>query len=157
MSRWFSGSGYEIDYEDLLETINQHTTEGGAIYIGTDSFLTKNHCIFATAICLHGAKTSHSGKYYIHRNKASSKKFKSLLGRIMTEVEKTIFIAMELDKTCPDLIIELHLDISATNKPGETSKFSDMLTGYAKSTGFSCKIKPDSWASSAVADRHSKK
>ena len=54
------------------------------------------------------------------------------------------------------ILIELHLDISASDKKEATSRFSDMLVGYAKGVGFPCKIKPDAFAATSVADKHNK-
>ena len=51
MSSWYTGSGYEVEYDDLLQLIKEHTESGGKIYVGTDSFLNKNRCVFATAVC----------------------------------------------------------------------------------------------------------
>jgi predicted RNase H-related nuclease YkuK (DUF458 family) len=56
----------------------------------------------------------------------------------------------------PDAEIELHLDISPAHKQNGTSQFADMLTGFAKGSGFNVKIKPNAWASQSVADKHSK-
>mgnify|MGYP003110307046 CR=1 FL=1 len=155
MSIWYTGTGYEIEYKDLIKVVENHTKAGGTVYIGTDSFLTKKHCVFATAICLHGGKLE-GGRYFIQKNKPSAKKFKVLLSRIMAEVEKTIYFALKIHEDCPKANIELHLDIGASTAEGATAQYSDMLTGYAKSSGFSCKVKPDSWASSSIADKHSK-
>ena len=155
MSSWYTGSGYEVEYDDLLQLIKEHTESGGKIYIGTDSFLNKNRCVFATAVCFHkGGQTG--GRYFIQRTWSNRKQFKVLLARILAEVEKTVFFATKIHEACPEADIELHLDISTADKKAATSKYCDMLTGFAKSTGFSCKVKPDSWASSSVADKHSK-
>ena len=53
-------------------------------------------------------------------------------------------------------IRDRHLDVSSSEKDTKTSKFSDMLIGYAKGSGFECKVKPLAFAASSVADRHSK-
>ena len=49
-----------------------------------------------------------------------------------------------------------NFDISASSKNNGTSRFAELLTGYAKSTGFECKIKPYAFAAASVADKHSK-
>ena len=149
MSQWFTGSGYELAYDDLIKLIKEHSANGGKIFIGTDSFLTKRKCVFATAICLHGGNLQ-GGRYFVQRHSVKASKFKALLTRIMAEVEKTIFFALKIHETCPEAEIELHLDIGASTASGATAEYSDMLTGYAKSTGFSCKVKPDSWALSLI-------
>ena len=52
--------------------------------------------------------------------------------------------------------MELHLDVSPFHANNGTSKFSDMLKGFVQGSGFSCKLKPNAWASQSIADRHSK-
>ena len=57
---------------------------------------------------------------------------------------------------CPNIKIEIHLDVSASDKKAGTSHISDMLVGYAKGAGFETKIKPDAFAAASIADKHSK-
>tara|TARA_R100000808_G_C2090993_1_gene111422 strand:- start:495 stop:731 length:237 start_codon:yes stop_codon:yes gene_type:complete len=76
--------------------------------------------------------------------------------RIMAEVQDSINVGMRLLYYCPQINIELHLDVSDSEKNTKTSKFSDMLIGMAKGNGFDCKIKPLAFAASSIADKHSK-
>ena len=48
------------------------------------------------------------------------------------------------------------LDISSADKKEKTSSYADMLIGYAKGVGFKCKVKPNAFAASSIADKHSK-
>jgi predicted RNase H-related nuclease YkuK (DUF458 family) len=153
---WCTPNGSEINFNEILLHIKSHTKSGGSIFIGTDSFLTGAHCVFANAICLHGAASQMGGMYYIKKSKFNGKHFKVLVNRMLSEIQSSIETALKISDLYPDAKIELHLDISGTNGIGATSQYADMLTGYAKSTGFPCKIKPHSWASSSVADKHSK-
>jgi len=52
--------------------------------------------------------------------------------------------------------IEVHLDISSSASQAATSSFSDSIRGYVDSAGFENKIKPNSWASFSIADKHAK-
>ena len=47
---------------------------------------------------------------------------------------------------------EVHLDIGSDPIRCATFKFKKELTSIVKSQGFCCKVKPESWASSGVAD-----
>ena len=76
--------------------------------------------------------------------------------RITEEVQKSVNTGLKLLTFCPKIDIELHLDVSPEHKGEGTSKFSKMLVGYAKGSGFDCKIKPNAFAASSVADKHSK-
>ena len=153
---WFDPDGLEIDYDKLIEEIKQHTKNHGKIFIGTDSFITKGICSFVTAVCFHGAIGQTGGRYYLKRDKVSVEHFDTLVVRMLEEVTKTVNTTLMISECCPSAKIELHLDISTSPERGATGKYADMLTGYAKSTGFPIRTKPDSWASSSVADKHSK-
>lgn len=76
--------------------------------------------------------------------------------RILAEVQKSVELGLKLLELIPVLDIEIHLDVSASDKNNGTSKFADMLTGYATGAGFNCKIKPNAYAATSVADKHSK-
>tara|TARA_Y100001963_G_C6702474_1_gene410169 strand:- start:294 stop:761 length:468 start_codon:yes stop_codon:yes gene_type:complete len=155
MDDWFTGSGNRIAFNDILEIITKHSEQDGTVYIGSDSMLQKQKCVFCTAICLLG-DTKQSNRYFIRRTKSDAKEFKTLLQRITSEVQKSIDMGLRLLELCPTIKIELHLDVSNSNKESRTGKFADMLVGYAKGSGFDCKIKPDAFAAYCVADKHSK-
>ena len=153
---WHTGTGKKVLVADMMDIIKKHVDNNGSIYIGTDSCVDKNRCVFATAICLHGANEQSGGKYFFRRVFFKRKKFSSLVHRISHEVQQSIELALLLSEDIPPTKIELHIDISPANKGHGTSKFADMLTGYARASGFEYKIKPDAWASQSVADKHSK-
>jgi len=39
MGKWFTGSGIEIEFSNILAEIGEQTANQGGIYIGSDSFL----------------------------------------------------------------------------------------------------------------------
>ena len=153
---WTSGAGDEYGFNSVCEDIKNHLANNGKIFIGTDSFLTGKQCIFATAICLHGATGQLGGKYFFKRSTALKGNFSELLLRMLKEAQDSIVIAMELSEIFPEADLEIHLDIGS-GKKNKTRKFISALTSYAKSAGFKCKVKPYAWASASVADKHSKK
>jgi predicted RNase H-related nuclease YkuK (DUF458 family) len=153
---WHTGSGYEIEFEDVLAQIHAHFEKNGNIFVGCDSQIIKSRCVFSTIICIHGADGQSGGRYFFNREKISGKRFPTLVIRLTKEVEKSIEVASLITEVNPDIEVEIHID--ANSREGEvTTKFSDMLIGYARGAGFSCKVKPDSWASSSIADKHSKR
>ena len=156
MSNWFTGSGKTIEFEEIVNIIESHSEQGGHVYVGSDSFLNKKDCTFSTAICLHAADGQSGGRYFIKRNKFDPKLYENLIQRITAEVKNSIDIGLKLIDLCPEIKIELHLDVSSSEKNTKTSKFSDMLVGYANGSGFECKIKPMAFAATSIADKHSK-
>ncbi len=154
--KWISGTGEAHDFPHIVSCIKDHVHNDGKLFVGTDSFITGDECVFATAVCLHGANGQKGGKYFFKRTRKPRKKFSELLVRILKEVQDSIDIALYIAERFPSASLEIHLDIG-TGQNNKTSKFVNMLTAYAKSTGFKCKVKPHAWASASVADRHSKK
>lgn len=152
---WYTGSGYEINFKQILIQIRKHSNDNGKVFIGCDSQLIKSQCIFSTVICLHGADGQRGGYYFFSREKLIAKEFPTVLIRLTKEVEKSIEMASLISDLGPEIDIEIHID--ASSKEGEkSSKISDMLIGYARGAGFKCRIKPEAWASNSVADKHSK-
>ena len=153
---WRTGEGSNVELISIYSALKEHTTANGSIYIGTDSYISKDKCIFATAICLHGADGQRGGNYFFRRVSFRREKFSELVQRIFKEVQESIELALTISETIPSAKIEIHLDVSPSDKGHKTSKLADMLTGYTASSGFEYKIKPHAWASQSVADKHSK-
>ena len=152
---WFTGSGVETTFSDLVKTLRENTGRGTRVFIGTDSFISKREIRFASAICLHGEGVS---RYFFTRNFEKLSKFKVLISRITEEVRRTVEIADVLytQEDIDSNQIELHIDVSAFERKTKTSKFAEMLEVYVEGAGYTCKIKPDAWSSQTIADRHSK-
>jgi predicted RNase H-related nuclease YkuK (DUF458 family) len=154
--KWFTGNNKEICFKDLVQNVKEAVTKGSRVFIGTDSFISKNRINFATAICLFGGNSpSH---YFFSREYVPKNTYKALVTRITEEVRRSVELAeylMENHEINSDNI-ELHVDVSPFHMKTATSKFSDMLKGYVTGAGFECKLKPNAWASQSVADKHSK-
>ena len=152
---WFTPEGQRISPSLMLDHIKKHILNNGKLYIGTDSTLDFKKCTFATTICLHGADLQQGGTYFWKRIKTNPKRFSQISTRMFKETSYSVEVALNLMDRYPLACIELHLDIASQPKE-KTFKYVESLTGYVKGSGFNCKIKPDSWASSSVADKHSK-
>lgn len=156
MSDWQSGSGNRISYSEIIELAKDHSRKKGTIFIGTDSHVEKKQCIFSTVICFHGASDQIGGRYFYKKTRFTAFKFPTILERITLEVEKSVQLSLDLYEKCPEADIEIHLDISSSDKKEKTSSYADMLIGYARGVGFKCKVKPNAFAATSIADKHSK-
>ena len=152
---WNTGSGKRISLQEIMKNIESHIKDQGVVFVGTDSMLRPDQCVFATAICLYGAKGQVGGKYFFKRNTEKDIDYFNLNLRLIREVEKSIKIAGEIIKEFPDVKIEIHIDVGSDLRC-KSRGLVDMLKGWASSAGFSCKIKPEAWASASVADKHTK-
>ncbi|MDB4337407.1 ribonuclease H-like YkuK family protein [bacterium] len=152
---WFSGEGNPINLSDMLSEIDEYVNCGGKVFIGTDSQLKSDQCVFVTAICLHRNTGKKYAKYYFNRSRLDSSDYKVLRVRIMREVQESLQIALDMLERYPEADIEVHVDVGRTQR-SETRKFADSISGWLKCAGIPCKMKPYSWASSSVADWHTK-
>jgi hypothetical protein len=153
--RWFTGSGDPIEFSRLMDQIDGYIAEGGKVFVGTDSQIKSDACIFVTAICLHGKLDKSYAAYFFNRSILKRKPYQVLRVRIMQEVQHSVDIAMNLMEKYPEAEIEVHVDVGRTQR-SETRKYADSIYGWLKGMGVECKMKPYSWASSSVADWHTK-
>jgi predicted RNase H-related nuclease YkuK (DUF458 family) len=154
--KWSSGSGKSQKFDQILEQVVQHSKKGRKIFIGSDSFISRQKVCFVTAVCLLTERAG--GRYFFYKESIPLRQYEILSVRITEEVRRSVEIAeffMNEHEIPPDMI-ELHLDVSPFGAKEGTSKFSEMLRGYVQGYGFACKLKPNAWASQSVADRHSK-
>lgn len=152
---WFTGSGTDISFDDIISSMGAHINQGGSIYVGSDSQQVESSVVFVTAICLHGGRDRVGGIYFFSRKKTNSTRFVTVLNRLLHEVELSVEIANKIQDICY-VNPEVHIDVSPQGSLTKSAKFCDMLSGYVIGAGFLCKIKPNAWASASIADRHSK-
>ena len=55
MDTWFDGNGNIVAYAELIDFIEEHHSNNGMVYIGSDSHLYKRNFILSSAVILHGA------------------------------------------------------------------------------------------------------
>ena len=147
--KWFSIE--EID--SLLKEVS--SIKNHKIIIGTDSLKRNSQFIFTTAICIDCENSNYHRRYFYKRVKYKNDKFYDLCVRLTKETSMSIDISNFIKKN--DFYnIEIHADINL-NKKHESQIYSNMLKGYINGCGFSCILKPDSYAASSVADRHTRK
>lgn len=125
------------------------------VFVGTDS---QTHGRFYNYITVVGLYTpGKGGTYYFTGELEERKKFKGAQKlRMFEEVTKSLAVATLLQDKL-GILPEVHLDVSPPHKKEFTSSLAEQLSGYVLSSGFEPKLKPDSWAASAIADRHARK
>lgn len=124
------------------------------VVIGTDSQTRTYETIFVTAIIIQRIGKGALFFYTKNRHKA----IKDLRYRIYQETEYSLK-CVELFKQhgffsfIQHLPMEIHLDVG---QQGDTRKLIQEVVGWVTSIGYQAKIKPESYAASAVADRFTK-
>jgi len=151
---WHDADGIQRDIDYIMDDINLYTKKGGVVYIGADSMMNCTTCSFASVIALHDHDQK-VAKYYFKKLKKKESKYKDVKLKILEEVNIAIQTAELVLKICPSAKVELHVDIS-TEKANLTSRFYALVKGWVSGMGFKLKVKPESWASSSIADWHTK-
>ncbi len=135
------------DLEEVRSFI-RGTSKDTAIYVGCDSKQTQDSTVFVSVVVVHidsckGAK--------IFWRVEETKKILSLRQRLMEEVSRAVLLALEIADAVEDRPFEVHLDISPLPEH-KSSVIVKEAVGYVMAQGLKPILKPDSIASSSVAD-----
>lgn len=155
MKRWYTGNGNPTTLDAIHNAIKNHSKTNGKVYIGSDSFVHKKNCILSSVICLYNEEQRTGGIYFYSKENLPRKDFPTLTQRLIHEATNSIELGMGISESIPNVRLELHLDVNSDRKAA-SNKLADSLSGYVKASGFDCKIKPEAWAASTIADKHSK-
>jgi hypothetical protein len=147
-------SGEEISYADFLDKVRELKDKGLRVYIGTDSQAIKGKISIVTSICFYKRGITKNQIFYIKR-KLGAKRYPTLRSRMLLEAHSSLEAALELDPLI-DEVLTVHLDIGTDIRNNKTAKFSKELKIIFEAQGFGCELKPNSWASSCVADRYTR-
>jgi hypothetical protein len=153
---WHTPSGRELEEDVLLEEIKKAVSEHAKVYVGCDSAVIGDHVFFADVVCLHGGDGWQGGRYFFKRESLERKLVPNLRVRITEEANHTVMTATRLMEHIDPSHMEIHLDINRSKRHA-SSALADGLSAYAKSLGIDVKLKPDSWASTTIADKHSRR
>ena len=144
----------DYDIDDIIRLLIQ--SDHTEIHIGSDSHKRKGHpgeWLFANVICLY--TPGKSGTYFFRRVIVKRNYKDDLHSRIMEEALQSINLATDVFSSVKSKKIYVHADTN-TDMRYPTAKFTKTIKNWVKSFGFGFLCKPDSWASSGVADRHAK-
>ena len=141
-------------YDDFITELKKLNKEGLDVYIGTDSQVLGPKISIVTCICLYKNGIPKNSIFYI-KEKLDTDKYPTLRSRMLLEAYRSLEVALEVDPLI-DGQLTVHLDIGSDLKKNKTARFQKELQILFKSQGFGCEIKPNSWASSCIADRFTK-
>ena len=149
-----TGSWESIMLSDIVDKIDRFLSDGFdyTIDVGTDSQKNGN-TKFVTAIVVH--KIGKGGIFFYHP--VVTNEVMSFQSRIYQETAMSINCATELLEMFVERNvlrnITIHCDVGEN---GKTKELIRGIVGYVTSSGFDCRIKPDSVAACTVADKFSK-
>jgi len=147
-------NGENISFIDFIKLVKELEKEELTLYIGTDSQEFNKTITIATCIVFYKNDGPKSSIFYF-RDRVSRKYYKNLKTRMTMEAFQSVQVALEMSEIYSGNI-EVHLDIGSNEKRSKTFLFKNELEQIVMSQGYKCEVKPNSWASSTIADRLSK-
>lgn len=143
---------------EVVAYLHQEPESRYRLVIGTDSqdrrINGKKLTNFVTAVVVH--RIGKGGRYYWKNG--TEKKINSLRQKIYTETLRSVEVAQILVPKLSSKLngqknweLEIHVDVGKT---GETREMIKEVVGIVIGNGYTAKTKPDSFAASTVADKH---
>jgi predicted RNase H-related nuclease YkuK (DUF458 family) len=144
-----------VPYSDFLKLVSEYKEKGLGLYIGTDSQESAQEVAVVTCLVFYSPGKNMSSIFYF-REKFKKKALPTLRSRMTYEAMQSIQAAHDISEIYSGNI-EIHLDIGTDDKVSKSSLFRKDLVNMVLAQGYGCQVKPDSWASSTVADRLTRK
>ena len=143
---------FEEVFEENLAYASRFPEDNYRLIIGTDSQIREETC-FVTAIIVH--RQGKGGRFFYTRKWEDYAH--SLRQRIFSEASLSLnvdsMLTEKLAESGQELNMEIHLDVGNN---GATKSLVKEVVGMVNGSGYLCRIKPDSYGASSVADRYTK-
>ena len=154
---WKTGKKKKIEFNKIINILKEVSkSKDHKIIVGTDSVRLGGDFVFANAICVLNNNNFYDRKYFYNRLEEKSESFGNLYDRLLKETSDSIDIACLIKENIKSVNIEIHVDVNCDSNH-MSSRYRNMLVGYVTGCGFLCKVKPDSFVASGIADVHTKK
>ena len=82
---WVCPGGNQLNSEDFAKEAKSLIARGSNVYVGTDSMIRGENCIFVTVIAFH-CNEGKIAKYYYKKFKITNKEYMNLKNKINEEV-----------------------------------------------------------------------
>ena len=149
--QWLDAESEPISIKDIIKSLKSNKSY--EIHVGCDSHRVGGQYVFAIVIA--GYVNQCGGTFFFHRKRSKDNKLSNMRIRLMKEVELAISIAQQIEEHFPNRKISVHLDLNS--KPEFPSyKVLSNAVSWVRSCGYNALVKPDAWASSALADHFAK-
>lgn len=156
MSKWKTGQKEIINIDAIIKILKEVSKSSNhKIIIGSDSVKLGYDFIFTKAICVMNEEF-YDRRYFYCRTKIKDDSYLDLSKRLLKETTDSIELALKVQKEVLNANIEIHADVNE-NLIHRSAKYKNMIVGYISGCGFDCKIKPESFVASGIADCHTRK
>ena len=135
------------DIEEVKEFI-KNSSPKSAVYVGCDSRQVKNHTVFVSVVVVH-IDSCRGAKIFWRGDRVP--RIRALRQRLLVEVSRAGYLALEISEVVGQRPVEVHLDINP-NPEHNSSVILKEAIGYVLAQGLKPVVKPYSIAASTVAD-----
>lgn len=149
---WCDADSSVTSLQHVLDSVKANK-DNCEIHVGCDSHFVKDKCVFAIVVAMY--EYGKGGTYFFARLKVSRRLFMNMKLRLLKEVELALTLADLLSVFLERKNLNVHLDINPDTRFKSSQVFTP-ATSWVKSLGYQCIVKPDSWASSWLADAYAK-
>ena len=150
-AHWHTADSEPTSFEHIVDVLKGNDLY--EIHVGCDSHKRGQTYVFAVVIA--GYVQRRGGTFYFHRKRSQSSALSSIPFRLMKEAEIALEIAHSLQQQFPLRKINVHLDLNP-DKKFLSSKVLTSAVSWVNSFGYNAIVKPNSWASSGLADAFAK-
>lgn len=149
---WCDASSNVVCLDTVTSRIKNKSPQS-EIHVGCDSHFIKDKCIFAIVVAIYNP--GKGGTYFFARSKVERTLFLNMKLRLLKEAELSLQLANLISTFLNRDNMFVHLDINPDERFKSHQAFTS-ATSWVKSQGYKCVVKPDSWASSWLADAYAK-
>jgi predicted RNase H-related nuclease YkuK (DUF458 family) len=155
--KWKNSKKQIFTQSEIIQILNKVAkSKTHKIIVGTDSVKLGEVFVFANAICIINENNFYDRRFFYNKRKVEDDTYYDLSKRLLKETTESIDIAFNIKKKVEGANIEIHADVNSDMKH-LSSKYKNMIVGYITGCGFECKVKPDSFVASGIADIYTKK
>lgn len=157
---WVEGDEYNIRYslEEVIGSVKKRILNPETkthVMVGTDSLGSGPNYRFITVVC--AWDEGKGGTYFYKSSMVPRKTYAgSQKIRLQEEVTKSLEVAWEIEQTL-GVKPQVHIDASPPGSNEFSGAFSENLKGYVLSSGYDAILKPESFVSNCIADKHTRK
>lgn len=146
----------EVSYEKMFSLIKDYVLGDSSrlfhISVGTDS---QNFDFTKVVMVVAVWKVGKGGIFFYDIKRV--KKMTNIRQKILYETSMSLEMARRLSDKLEDENLNYEIDIHVdAGETGPSSKIIPEIVGWVKACGFGCKTKPNSYASSSIANKYSK-
>jgi uncharacterized protein len=154
---WKTGQGSLITYNNILKIIKVVSMfKEHKIIVGSDSVKFGKEFIFTNAICILNNNEYYDRRFFYLRKKVKDDMYYNMSKKLLRETTESIKIAIDIRNCIKNINMEIHADVNF-DPAHLSSKLKSTIVGYVIGCGFPCKIKPDSFVASGIADLYTRK